>query len=728
MSHPEPRHPLAVRIDRACNRFEEAWRSGPPRIEDFLEGFHGEERVALLCELVAIDLEYRRRRGEEAGPEDYSIRLPDLADMGQQTAAISADTSCLQTGLPAGRVGDYEILAELESGGMGVVYRAIDHSLGREVAVKALREGYARDSGTARRFLKEARITAQLQHPAIPPVHQVGELPDGRPFLAMKLIKGRTLEVELRATHRETVDLGQRLAAFEQICQAVAYAHSRGVIHRDLKPANIMVGAFGEVQVMDWGLAKILPDASAPPSAPPDPGGPAQTVITPPPDSDGANTQAGTMIGTPAFMPPEQAGGESDKVDRRADVFGLGAILAVILTGQPPYVGQNAETVRLMAIRGQTAACLARLDGCEAEPALVALCKRCLAFEPDDRFRDAGAVAQEVAHLRAATEERVRLAELDAAAKARTSAALEEERDRVLLALTAQAAERLESDLKQVEQVGQALAVLGQEADLHARHLEAWMQGMVQRDARIFGLTLAFEPGHGFDITPEDPEFCLYVSRRDGPITKEHLHLQQYRYRGMNWYTEPVRTGQQRWSATPGFDPGAARALCVAFVVPVRRQGEVVGVAAVDLVLDEFFGTTGALRDWHAPPLSEQRRGYWFVVSHTVTPWDAGSEIRWEQPGRERGWAGEAGTGAFVSHPNYRFPQRIKDLPALPTDFSALADRLLRRDEAGRLAEPSGIAKATDPASGKPSRFLFTRIPSAEWTFVMVIEEAGATP
>src|SRR6185436_16979646 len=147
---------------------------------------------------------------------------------------------------------------EIARGGMGAVHRAADTALGREVAVKVLLDKYAPGSGTARRFHDEARITGQLQHPNIPAVHDLGTLPDGRPFLAMKLIKGDTLEELLKARPDPATHRGRFVAVFEQVCQAMAYAHAHDVIHRDLKPANVMVGAFGEVQVMDWGLAKVL--------------------------------------------------------------------------------------------------------------------------------------------------------------------------------------------------------------------------------------------------------------------------------------------------------------------------------------------------------------------------------------------------------------------------------------------------------------------------------------
>ena len=310
--------------------------------------------------------------------------------------------------------GRYTLGAEIARGGMGVVYRATDTALGREVAVKVLQDKYAPESGTARRFFDEARIAAQLQHPGIPPVHDLGTLPDGRPFLAMKLIKGDTLDDLLKHRTDATADRGRFVAAFEQVCHAVAYAHAHGVIHRDLKPANVMVGAFGEVQVMDWGLAKVLasrdregaggdPDATAA----------VGTAIRSLRDSDGSETQAGSILGTPAFMPPEQAVGAVGKIDTRSDVFGLGAILAVVLTGQPPFASGSAETTRVRAAQADVADCFARLDGCGADPELVALCKRCLSPKAADRPADAGEVAKAVAALRQAADERARQAEMD---------------------------------------------------------------------------------------------------------------------------------------------------------------------------------------------------------------------------------------------------------------------------------------------------------------------------
>src|SRR5262245_21004372 len=250
----------------------------------------------------------------------------------------------------------------------------------------------------------------------------------------MKLIAGRTLDALLS---EEGTGSARWLGVFEAVCQAVGYAHANGVIHRDLKPGNVMVGAFGEVQVMDWGLAKVLPDGKGLP----DGQGEIPTVISadtaplgdPPPTraADDALTRPGSMMGTPGYMAPEQAAGRWDAVDRRSDVFGLGAVLCALLTGRPPYTGTSPRVLP-HASYWSTNEALARLDGCGASPDLIALCKRCLATDPADRPADGAVVAAAVADLRRAAEERARRAEVERA-KAEVHAAEQRKRRRLAL-------------------------------------------------------------------------------------------------------------------------------------------------------------------------------------------------------------------------------------------------------------------------------------------------------
>ena len=337
----------------------------------------------------------------------------DIKTASENTVSLSdldSDGATLPVGHASRR---YELGEAIARGGMGEVYHAVDRTLGRTVAVKILQGRYKPDSAVARRFVDEARISAQLQHPGIPPIHDLGTLPDGRPFLAMKLIKGRTLDDLLAERTSPEADRGRFLAAYEQVCQAVAYAHARRVIHRDLKPQNIMVGLFGEVQVMDWGLAKVLGRATGRTRSSDSDERLATEILSARDDHDGSETQAGSVLGTPSYMAPEQAIGAVEQVDERSDVFGLGAVLAVILTGRPPYAGDTAETTRVLAARGKLDDCFARLDASGAEPDLIALCKSCLNPEPDDRPADAGAIARAVASFRAEAEERARQAELD---------------------------------------------------------------------------------------------------------------------------------------------------------------------------------------------------------------------------------------------------------------------------------------------------------------------------
>jgi serine/threonine protein kinase len=220
----------------------------------------------------------------------------------------------------------YQLLDRVARGGMGVVYAALDEILGRRVALKIL-DVSVPEGELARRLNREARVLARLEHPGIVPVHDVGTLRDGRVFYTMKFVEGQRLDKHIEAV----TSLPERLRLFSRICDAVAFAHARGVLHRDLKPANVMVGAFGEILVMDWGLAKILREQSTEVSIE----DPEATIVHSPKASDipAHATEAtqvtgqGTVLGTPGYMSPEQARGDVAHVDERSDIFSLGAVL-----------------------------------------------------------------------------------------------------------------------------------------------------------------------------------------------------------------------------------------------------------------------------------------------------------------------------------------------------------------------------------------------------------------
>jgi serine/threonine-protein kinase len=332
-----------------------------------------------------------------------------------------------------------EILDQIARGGMGDILRGRDADLGRDVAVKVLREDRRDQAALAQRFMEEARIAGRLQHPGVVPVYALGRLADGRPYFTMKLVKGRT-QAELLAERKEPAqDRPRFLAIFEQVCQTLAYAHAHGVIHRDLKPANVMVGAYGEVQVMDWGLAKVLTrDGAAAEEAAQEPAPVVSLIRTPRGEGSDtgegdSETRAGTVLGTPAYMAPEQARGDVAEIDERSDVFGLGSILCEVLTGKPPFAGPSEAALK-RARRSELADAFARLDGSGTDAELVALAKRCLAVDPAARPRDAGETATAVTAYRLSVEQRLRLAEI-ANAEAKAKATEGRKRRRLLMAL-----------------------------------------------------------------------------------------------------------------------------------------------------------------------------------------------------------------------------------------------------------------------------------------------------
>lgn len=291
----------------------------------------------------------------------------------------------------------YTELGRIGIGGMGEVYRVADRVLGRTVAMKVLRDDRTEDGDARRRFLEEARVTAQLQHPGIIPVYDLGRLADGRAYYTMREVRGRTLagliqEVHAAATGdvwRPSADgwtFRQLLDTFTRACEAVAYAHQRGVVHRDLKPTNLLVGEFGDMQVVDWGIARVLGQPIAE-----EPAEPTATVRRGAP----WETRDGDILGTPAYMAPEQARGDVEDVGRAADVYALGAILREILTGRPPWQGP-ANAVFLDMMAGLPPLAATPLTGPPVPPELVAAADKATQFERDARYPDAAALTEEL--------------------------------------------------------------------------------------------------------------------------------------------------------------------------------------------------------------------------------------------------------------------------------------------------------------------------------------------
>ena len=429
--------------DERCSEFHASWvRGDRPRIEDYLPAPDDPQRRGTLLELIRIDMQMRAQstivpsgsesgaapadapmsvdqyisRFEELRTDDVLKQLRDEFELIQDTDRDPLSTHVGDDSVPPMRLSHthpdaarYQVVGQHARGGMGVIWRVIDKKLGREVALKKLPTSLSTRAGTRSRFVSEAKITAQLEHPGIVPIYDLTDLETDDASYTMKLLRGETLTTAIARFHQmdvsdpgRTVQRARLIEVFLSICRAIAYAHARQVIHRDLKPDNVLLGEFGETAVLDWGLAKSLgrdePDQTVSTSAPTS----RASNNSRDADSDGADpvvvnehdTRQGAILGTPAYMAPEQALGQS--LCTSCDIYSLGAVLYQILCGQPPFRGGSVIEVLDHVVNQQPPS--PRTIVPDTPRVLAAICMRAMAKQQADRFESVAALVEDLEH------------------------------------------------------------------------------------------------------------------------------------------------------------------------------------------------------------------------------------------------------------------------------------------------------------------------------------------
>jgi len=408
-------------IDLAADRFERAWKAGQaPRIEDYLAGAAGKRRSRLCEELLKVEWELRSREGDLPDLEEYRRRFPDLVEVIDRNLAGPAAQSATEVYVsaapmtasdgavpieadgaqPAATSRDerFRVLHHHADGGIGRVSVALDLELHRQVALKELQDRFADDPQIRQRFLLEVQVTGRLEHPGIVPVYSLGRDGRGRPFYAMRFIEGEDLERAIKSFHaadaspgrqpgERVLALRQLLRRFVDVCNVVAYAHSRGVLHRDLKPGNILLGPYGETLVVDWGMAKLVDELLTSVEI-------REPTLEPQGEETWDQTEQGMILGTIPYMSPEQAEGHA--LGKASDVFSLGATLYHIISGRPPIEKDDKYAMLCRARRGEFTP-LRRVNPRVPAP-LEAICQKAMSASPDDRYASPNALADEIEH------------------------------------------------------------------------------------------------------------------------------------------------------------------------------------------------------------------------------------------------------------------------------------------------------------------------------------------
>jgi serine/threonine-protein kinase len=370
-----------------------------PAIHDLLQALvakhleqHGNDPQASLAALSSLG---SVREKLLAVGDDQVTETLSMMPAGRQENEVATMSWTVGAATSAGQ--RFRVLRFHKRGGLGEVFVAYDRELNREVALKEIQRSHANNPESQSRFTLEAEITGGLEHPGIVPVYGLGHYGDGRPFYAMRFIRGENLKTAIEDFHQRStsrtasensLEFRQLLRRFLDVCRAIEYAHSRGVLHRDIKPGNIMLGKYGETLVVDWGLARASGRDEK------HRGTPEETTLVPRlSGSASEKTAIGQAMGTPAFMSPEQAEGRWEELGPATDVYGLGATLYVLLTGQTPFRGDRSDVLRAVC-QGEFPP--PRRVRPEVPRALEAVCRKAMALEPAQRYESAAELADDV--------------------------------------------------------------------------------------------------------------------------------------------------------------------------------------------------------------------------------------------------------------------------------------------------------------------------------------------
>jgi hypothetical protein len=678
-----------------------------------------------LLELV-VHFEELREAGQTVDIAELCQKCPELEPalrerlraLCELNAALASETTLISDASPAGGVADqpdtfpglpgFEILRELGRGGMGVVYQARQTALDRLVALKVLLGGRYASASSRARFKAEVESIARLQHPNLIQVFEVGEH-EGHTYFSMEFVGGGNLEERFGSGPQPAHEAAELVAILAGAMQA---AHERGVIHRDLKPANVLLSAsstreaqwgvpgVGIPKITDFGLAKRM-------------------------DIPSSQTRTEHVMGTPSYMAPEQAKGQSKQVGPATDIYALGAILYRLLTGRPPFLAEGAiETVRQVAEEEPVAP---RQVQPTVPVDLETICLKCLHKQPDQRYGSAAELEDDLRRFlahepilakpigwwgRLAKWSRRRPAAAGLIAVSALSVIvlfgaalwfdwrLTEElqntrkaHERTLatqgeleLALARQVADRLDADFQMLEAVPKSMAaLLSQRQRYDAAEIESWTKTLVAQEERIFGIGVAFEPNLIVDNQPQE-HYCLYVHETAGGVSVKQLLPAAYPlplYLDRDWYTAPKKTGRPSWRE-PSVSQRANDTPMLTYSVPVARGNKFLGVVIGDLSIRYFRELHNRLQKQYLGSRTSS-----FVLS------------------RE-------GTFLFHTNPRYEFPAPDSSLDKIRVapDFLSLIQKMREQD--------AGQARATDFDTGQLATFFFAKIAATGGHFVLV--------